>query len=230
MKISKDTISVLKNFATINEKMLIPKGNHIYVVSEGFNLMASAEIPDAFPYETGVYEMNKFLSVLSFFPDMDLEFDKSEKFVTVVSADKKTNYRQFLTPPELLQYNVEDLKAIDNYNIKLPFPYEKFELALKMGAISKCDCLGIKSDGKKVWLTVMSIEDPTADHFQTELCDGNGEEYLAMITLEDLRLLKIDYRVEISKLGVARFLGTFNSVPVSYIVGVQPNSSFEEEF
>ena len=51
MKISNDTIEVLKNFAGINTNILVREGNSLSTISTGKNIFAKAEVKETFPKE-----------------------------------------------------------------------------------------------------------------------------------------------------------------------------------
>ena len=46
MKLSKDTLDVLKNFATINTNILVREGNSLSTISTGKNIFAKADITE----------------------------------------------------------------------------------------------------------------------------------------------------------------------------------------
>jgi hypothetical protein len=65
MKLSNDTLNVLKNFASINQSIMFKKGKTLKTVSGGKNVLAEATINEEIPADFGVYNLNEFLSVLS---------------------------------------------------------------------------------------------------------------------------------------------------------------------
>ena len=58
MKLSKNTIEVLKNFATINTNILVREGSTLSTISTGKNIFARADIEESFPQEFAVYDLN----------------------------------------------------------------------------------------------------------------------------------------------------------------------------
>ena len=61
MKLSNHTTSVLKNFATINQNLVIKEGNSIATMSAMKNIVAKAEVEETFPQEIAIYDLNEFL-------------------------------------------------------------------------------------------------------------------------------------------------------------------------
>ena len=56
MKLSSHTTSVLKNFATINQNLVIKEGNSIATMSAMKNIVANAEVEETFPQEIAIYD------------------------------------------------------------------------------------------------------------------------------------------------------------------------------
>ena len=77
MKLSSHTPSVLKNFATINQNLVIKEGNTIATMSAMKNIVAKAEVEENFPQEVAIYDLNEFLGALSLFTSPILEFNDS---------------------------------------------------------------------------------------------------------------------------------------------------------
>ena len=65
MKLSKETITILKNFATINSGIYFKQGSTISTVSPQKNILADAEISENIPKSFGIYDLNNFLSAIS---------------------------------------------------------------------------------------------------------------------------------------------------------------------
>ena len=51
MKLSNETVSVLKNFSTINQNLVIKSGNKIATMSAMKNIVAKAEVLEEFPQD-----------------------------------------------------------------------------------------------------------------------------------------------------------------------------------
>ena len=77
MKLSNETLTVLKNFASINQGIQFKKGKQLRTMSGGKSVLARAEIKDEVPEDFCVYDLNQFLSVNSLFKDSaELNFDE----------------------------------------------------------------------------------------------------------------------------------------------------------
>ena len=67
MNLSNETVSVLKNFATINQNLVIKSGNSISTISAQKNIIAKATVKETFPKDFAIYDLNEFLAALSLF-------------------------------------------------------------------------------------------------------------------------------------------------------------------
>jgi hypothetical protein len=81
MKLSKETLALIKNYASINSNLLLKAGNKLSTIAVGNTIMSTVTVPETFSSEFGIYDVNEFLGALSLFEDPDLEF--SEKYVTL---------------------------------------------------------------------------------------------------------------------------------------------------
>ena len=72
MKLSDKTVGILKNFSTINQNILIKEGSKLRTMSTMKNILAEADVSEAFPADFGIYDLNEFLGVLTLAKDADL--------------------------------------------------------------------------------------------------------------------------------------------------------------
>ncbi len=75
MKLTSETISVLKNFSTINANLMVKAGSSLSTMSAMKNIVAKADVTEKFPSDFAIYDLNEFLSALSLFGKPDLDFN-----------------------------------------------------------------------------------------------------------------------------------------------------------
>ena len=75
MKLSNETLTILKNFASINSGLEFKEGNKLATMSPTKTVLAKATIADSFPQTFCVYDLNEFLSVYSLYKDSEFDFD-----------------------------------------------------------------------------------------------------------------------------------------------------------
>ena len=108
MELSENTLSVLKNFSTINQNILISPGNVVKTISEARNVLATAVVDVEFPQVVGVYDLNEFLGVLNLVDTPTLKFEDEYAIISDSSGRSKVKY--FFSPEETLTYPQKDIK------------------------------------------------------------------------------------------------------------------------
>ena len=61
MKLTSDTLSLLKNFSEINQNILVKPGKKLQTISTMKNILAEADITEAFDGEFAIYDLPEFL-------------------------------------------------------------------------------------------------------------------------------------------------------------------------
>ena len=85
MQISNETFEILKNFAMINPSIALNPGSILQTVAPSKTVMAKATVDETFPSEGAIYDLNRFLGVLSLFDEPDLIFNTN---LVTVSKEK----------------------------------------------------------------------------------------------------------------------------------------------
>ena len=211
MIIHNETIEVLKNFAEINQSLVIEAGDTIKTVSEQTNVLAKAKLNQSFPQDFAIYDLNKFLGVLSLFTEPQFEF--SEKSVTVQSSVDANNFQAGDSVAEYQFANMslfENEKKILAKDIQLPSEDadfrldEKFFIAIMRaaGVMSLPEIAVVASDGK---LKVQANDSKTSvDSYAVDLGPSDAD-FRMIFKLENLKLLKGSYDVKISDKGLGHF-------------------------
>ena len=106
MRLSKDTYNILKNFAAINSNILISPGNVLKTISPGKNIYVEATISEDFDVEVPIWDLNKFLGVVSMFSNPDLEFHDTH----VVVSNGRSSVTYYYSEPSLLTVPTRELK------------------------------------------------------------------------------------------------------------------------
>jgi|TARA_B100000809_G_C15105210_1_gene518449 hypothetical protein len=211
MIIHNDTIEILKNFAEINQSLIIETGDTIKTVSEQTNVLAKAKLNQSFPQDFAIYDLNKFLGVLSLFTEPSFEF--SERSITIQSSIDANNFQ---AGDSVAEYQFANMSLFENErkilakNIDLPSEDavfrldEKFFVAIMRaaGVMSLPEIAVVANNGK---LKVQANDSKTSvDSYAVDL--GPSDANFKMIfKLENLKLLKGSYDVKISDKGLGHF-------------------------
>jgi hypothetical protein len=225
MKLSTNTVSVLKNFSIINEGIFVKKGNVIETISKQKNILARAELSENFDNDFGIYDLNKFLGVLSLQKDTpEIEFDDKHIIIKTFGGRSKTNYRKaskdvILVPPD---------KKINMGETEINFTLtaEEITWVTKMASALSSPNIAFVSDGSKVKIQTFDAKDDSADVNTTELnVNPDGKKYRMIFATENLRFIEGSYDVKIAAKGIAHFKNT--NVPIEYWVMSETGSKYE---
>jgi len=132
MKISNETIEILKNFTTINQTFLFRPGNVIRTMHPGKHSFADAIVKEDFPIECAIYEMPKLISVLSIFESPTIDFHES--YVDISSEkDARFSVRYFYAAMNIVKEIIPP-----NKSLKFDKEFETFDIAeIDMQRITK---------------------------------------------------------------------------------------------
>ena len=134
MKLSDKTIQILKNFATINQSILVRPGNVLKTITPLKTILAQATVAETFGQEFAIYELPRFLGTISLFSDPEFTFQ--EKFVTISSGKQRVNYTyadasMIMTPPS------KDISFPDT-EVEFTITSEQLSTISKAGEFFKC--------------------------------------------------------------------------------------------
>jgi hypothetical protein len=218
MKLDQRTIQVLKNFAGINPSILFRAGNTLRTITPTKTILAKATLEQEFPSSFAIYDLSKFLSVLSLFDDPELQI--GSKSLTIKSGGKKVNY-VFADPNTIVAPK-------DDKEIKFPTADVSFELTNEaladvtkaLGVLRQPE-IAVVGDGETITLQTVNSKDPTSDVYSVEV-GTTDKTFNFIFKSENLRLLPDTYQVEIASAGISRF----TSKDVEYYIAIEANSKF----
>jgi hypothetical protein len=117
MKLSNETVAILKNFGAINQGILFKKGKTLKTVSSHKNILAEVDIKEDIPAEFGIYNLNEFLSVISLHKD-DPSFEFDDKQVTIIGNKGRSKVKYRFTPANMIVTPPEKALAMPDAEIK----------------------------------------------------------------------------------------------------------------
>ena len=205
MKLSNETLSVLKNFAGINQSLEFKKGNKLTTISSGKSVLAQASLKEEIPQNFCVYDLNQFLSVHSMFKgDVELEFDSSN--VIFKGGRSKLKYRMaskdmIVTPPE---------KEIKLGEVDCSFTMSDLDYAeiTKATSVLSSPNMTVKSDGENIELVASDAKDDSQHTNSIVVGTGNGKSYSIVFKTDNIKMIPGSYDVQISFKGFAHFKNT----------------------
>ena len=222
MKLSNNTISVLKNFASINQNLMIKEGKEITTMSAMKNIVARAKVEEVFPQEVAIYDLNEFLSCLSLFKSPNLEFENT--FVTITEENNpKTALKYFYSDPSVV---TTPSKMITMPSNEITFTLDSSTLSniTKAAAvISSADLVLEKSNGTSS-LTVKDKKNDTANSYSMGVETKGEGNFSFFFKVENLKLIDGKYNVEVSSKNISHMKN--ESTPIEYWIALEPESNY----
>lgn len=227
MKLSKTTIAVLKNFATINANILFTKDNELKTMDDLKRIFAKAPISDDITDEFGIYDLNEFLSTLSLFDDPEIMVTESNntRIISMASSDGSTTVEYVCSDPDIL--TVPPNKSItipdDDKNIRFTLKAGVLDDLKKAASVLAFDTFTVERNKGKTTLNVKSSTGSTKNKYSIadDNIESSLESFKAVFDFSNFRFLPCDYDVVISPRGVSQWTST----DVKYWIAVEQKTS-----
>jgi len=217
MKLSKETVGLIKNFAGINSNLLLKSGNKLATISAQKNVMADAVVTETFP-DFGIYDLNEFLGAMSLFEDPELTFN--DKWVTIEQGGNSIKYfaaeASVLTAPQ---------KAITFPNPEIEFNMSATMLSMiqRTASVLRASDVSIVGDGSTISVVVGDKKNATGNSYNSSV-GASDKKFKVNLKVENLKMIPGDYAVSVSSKKISRFKGAGDLV---YYVAVEADSTFE---
>jgi hypothetical protein len=225
MKLSNETLSVLKNFGAINQGIFFRKGKTLKTVSSHKNILAQVDINEDIPADFGVYDLNNFLSVVSLHKD-DPSFDFDEKHVVIVGNKGRSKIKYRFCEPTMIVVPPEKEISMPDPEISFSLTAEDFDWILRAASVLSSPHIAIESDGAKVSVVTLDLQNDSAHTDSLEIGNGDGNKYRMIFKTENIsKVLPGGYDVSISSKGVSHFKN--KNIPLQYWVTTEQGSKFE---
>lgn len=218
MKLSENTLSILKNFASINQGIRITSGNTISTISPLKTLLAKAKVDNNFDRTFCIYDLNRFLSVLSLFKEPELDF--SDTAVVIRGGKQKVTYR-FCDEKVIVAAPTNEL-GFPTPEVSFTLTQEALHAAVKANSILGLPDIAFVGENGKLYLRSVNIKDAGSDNFDEEIGETT-HNFTAVFKPEYLsKILPTTYTVELSSKKISRF----TSDVVTYWIATESNTTF----
>jgi gp45 sliding clamp, C terminal len=225
MKLSNETLSVLKNFGSINQGIFFKQGKTLKTVSSHKNILAEVTIKEEIPADFGVYDLNNFLSVVSLHKD-DPSFEFDEKHVVIVGNKGRSKIKYRFCEPTMIVTPPEKQFVMPDAEVNFTITSEDFDWILRAASILSSPHIAIESDGKKISIVTLDLQNDSAHTDALEIAESNGNKFKMIFKTENLtKVMPGSYDVAISSKGVSHFKN--KNVPLQYYISTESGSKFE---
>ena len=220
MKLSDNTLTILKNFAGINNSILVKMGTKLRTISVAKNILAEAEITEDFPREFAVYDLNQFLNGLSLHKDPDLDFTE-DSHITIREGKRKVKY--FYADPNVIVSPPEKEIQLPSKDVCFQLDSVTLEKLLKASAVYQLPDLCAVGEAGIIRLVVRDKKNDTSNEYSITVGETD-KEFTFNFKVENIKIIPGAYDVVVSEKLLSQF--TNSSYNLKYYIALEPDSVF----
>lgn len=218
MKISNETLSILKSFSMINKSIAVDPGSELRTVTAPHStVMAAAKVSETFEQPFEIYDLNQFLSVASLFDNPDYEFGTNSVVISNSNSSVEYGYggrANVKTPPSK---NI----PIEDTLVSFELPNNLLRRTIEAAKILGLSHWSVIGDGETVSIVVNHQDKITENTFRTVVSSSNDQEFQMNFPIESFRFMPEDYVMTITPEGIARL--SANDGALQYFIVVSSN-------
>lgn len=193
MKFSQRTISLLKNFAQINQNILLREGSTIATISTGRNIFAVAPIAEEIPVETPIYDLNGLLALLTLNNDADVEFGETSLKINNGGAE----FEFYYSDPSIIVAPPQKTIVVDEHYV-FEFTKDDITLIQKSAAILSAPTLSIVSKNGVVSVIVGDPKTSGSNSYKKAVGEFD-EDFNVELSIDAFKPIPDTYRAVLSK-------------------------------
>lgn len=223
MKLSTETVNLLKNFSNINSGIVFRPGNTIKTISTNKNILAEATIKENIPCEFGIYDLSKFINVLSMYKEeVDVEFKELSAVISGMSGRSNVDYR--FCAAKMINAAPEKPVAMPEAEINFVLTQSDFDWIIRTASVLGSPNIAVVSDGTKIELMTYDASNDSESTNTLNVGEGTGDKFKMIFKTEALKLIPGTYEVKISSKGVSHFKN--KDIPIQYWITIESGSTF----
>lgn len=220
MKLSEKTLSILKNFSSINQSILIKKGNKLRTVSLAKNILAEAEVEEDFPKDFGIYDLSQFLVGISLHADAELDF-ANDTYLSI--RDKSSKAKYFFSDPAVIVTPPDKDLVLPTKDVCFVLDSAKLTKMLKASAAYQLPDLAVVGEAGVIKMVCRDKKNDTSNEYAI-IVGETDNEFTLNYKVENIRIIPGTYEVVISSKGLSEFTNT--SMNLKYYIALEPDSVY----
>ena len=224
MKLSDQTLEVLKNFSDINTNILVKPGSELSTISTMKNILEKATITESFDKHFGEYDQSELLAIVSAIekPDVDIS---NEKFMTIGSTGSKSKAKYYYSDESVVTSPQKDV-VMPDADVNFQLKDEILSKLLKMAAIMKLPDLSLV--GKKGQDVILKVHDKknSANSYEEFVGTEASADFTFNFKIENLKIIPGDYDVAVSSKSISHFKNKVK--PIEYWIALEPDSKISK--
>jgi len=221
MKLSDSTLAVLKNFAGINNSILVKKGTQLRTMSVAKNILAEAEIPEDFPRDVAIYDLNQFLNGLSLHQDPNLDFTE-DSHITIKEGRRRVKY--FYADPQVIIAPPDKEINLPTKEVCFQLESSSLEKLVKAAAVYQLPDLSVIGENGEITMVVRDKKNDTSNEYAVNVGETD-KEFEFNFKMENIKIIPGSYNVVMSSKLLSEFTNT--QYNLKYFIALEPDSTYE---
>ena len=220
MKLSDKTLTLLKNFSSINQSILFKKGSSLRTISVMKNILAEATIEEDLPTDFGIYDLNQFLNGLGLHQNPELDFENNGH---VLIREGKSRTKYFFADPNVIVTPPDKEITLPSEDVSFELSTSQLDKLLKAAAIYQLPDLAVVGGDGVVKIVVRDKKNDTSNDFSVVV--GETESVFSFnFKVENIKIVPGTYDVVVSQKLLSRF--TCRDYDLKYFIALEPDSTF----
>ena len=220
MKLSDNALAILKNFAGINNSILVKQGNKLRTISVAKNILAEAEIKEDFPRDFAIYDLNQFLNGLSLHQDPDLDFNQ-DSFLSIKEGKRRVKY--FFADPNVIIAPPEKEITLPSQDVCFQLDSVTLEKLTKAAAVYQLPDMSAIGENGVIKLVVRDKKNDTSNEYAIVVGE-TSDDFEFNFKVENIKIIPGAYEVVVSSKLLSQFTNTQHNL--KYYIALEPDSSF----
>ena len=220
MKLSDNALATLKNFAGINNSILVKEGNKLRTISVAKNILAEAEIKEEFPRDFAIYDLNQFLNGLSLHQDPDLDFQQ-DTYLSIKEGKRRVKY--FFADPNVIIAPPEKEITLPTQDVCFQMDSVTLEKLVKAAAVYQLPDLSAIGEAGVIKLVVRDKKNDTSNEYAIVVGETD-KEFEFNFKVENIKIIPGAYDVVVSSKLLSQFTNTQHNL--KYYIALEPDSTF----
>ncbi len=220
MKLSDNTLTILKNFAGINNSILVKQGNKLRTISVAKNILAEAEIKEDFSRDFAIYDLNQFLNGLSLHQDPDLDFQEPS-YLSIKEGKRRVKY--FFADPNVIIAPPEKEIKLPSQDICFQLDSASLEKLTKAAQVYQLPDFCAVGEFGVIKLVVRDKKNDTSNEYAIVVGETD-KEFTFNFKVENIKIIPGAYDVIVSSKLLSQFTNTHYNL--KYYIALEPDSTF----
>ena len=220
MKLSDNALAILKNFAGINNSILVKEGNKLRTISVAKNILAEAEIKEEFPRDFAIYDLNQFLNGLSLHQDPDLDFQQ-DTYLSIKEGKRRVKY--FFADPNVIIAPPEKDITLPTQDVCFQMDSVTLEKLVKAAAVYQLPDFSVIGESGVIKLVVRDKKNDTSNEYAIVVGETDAE-FTFNFKVENIKIIPGAYDVVVSSKLLSQFTNTQHNL--KYYIALEPDSTF----